>query len=29
MNESVNRLIDNLKYWQKDEFKEYFTIKTK
>ena len=27
MNESVNRLIDNLRYWQKDEFKEYFKTK--
>ena len=27
MNESVNRLIDNLKYWQKDVFKEYFSTK--
>lgn len=27
MNESVNRLIDNLSYWQKDEFKEYFSVK--
>lgn len=26
MNESVNSLIDNLTYWQKDEFKEYFSI---
>lgn len=25
MNESVNRLINNLKYWQKNEFKEYFS----
>lgn len=29
MNESVNELIDNLKYWQKDEFKEYFSDKQK
>lgn len=29
MNESVNRLIDNLKYWQKDEFGEYFSFSFK
>lgn len=26
MNESINGLIDNLLYWQKDEFKEYFSV---
>lgn len=29
MNESVNELIDNLRYWQRDEFKEYFLTKQK
>lgn len=26
VNESVNGLIDNLLYWQKDEFREYFSV---
>ena len=27
--ESVNKLINNLKYWQEDKFKEYFSTKQK